>query len=77
MGEYKRIHDIEEGYSITEVTTELMNGVFLHVFDGIEASITVGKFELEFTYDETAKRLFGRLNEGVSAMELLAILARQ
>lgn len=75
MSRKKRIY-IEEGYEIIEESRELLPGVILHVFDGVEGSLTVGKHELEFLYDEEAKRLFERLNDGVLAVELLAILAR-
>lgn len=76
MSEIKRIY-IEEGYEILEETTELMDGVMLHVYDGTDASITVGNHEIMFRYDDEAKRLFDRINDGVLAVELLAILARQ
>jgi len=74
MNEEKRIY-IEEGYEISEVSTELFPGVTLSILDGVEGALTVGQYELDFIYDESAKRLFGRLNEGVSAGELLAFLA--
>jgi len=74
VGEEKRIY-IEEGYEVKEVTTQLMDGVILRVIDGVEGALTVGQYELDFLYDESAKRLFERLNGGVSAGELLAFLA--
>lgn len=74
MGEKKRIY-IEEGYEISEVSTELFPGVTLSILDGVEATLKVGEHELDILYDESAKHLFERLSKGVSAVELLAFLA--
>lgn len=79
MSEDKHIERIfiEEGWEVTQISTKLLENVYLHVIDGTEASLTVGNQELEFTYDSEVKRLFERLDEGATARELLAFLSRQ
>jgi len=67
---------IEDGWEFTQETTKVIDGVYLHIIDGAEACLTVGKFELEFTYDEKAKRVFEGLLKGSQAIELLEVLSR-
>lgn len=65
---------IEEGFMVEWKQTEIMPGVTLKVYHGVEAVLYIGSNSIEFDWTDDAKAVFSDI-DNCESIELLSILA--
>lgn len=67
---------IEEGFTVVVESAEIIPGVKLSVYDGVEGVLTIGGQDVAFAWTEEASALFSDIDT-CEPIELLALLAQK
>lgn len=66
---------IEEGFTVVVESAEIIPGVKLSVYDGVEGVLSIGEHEVAFAWTAEASALFNEIDT-CEVIELLSIISQ-